>query len=76
MSAKKQQEPKSRPFPWLCSDCVTRTVVPTVIDFTTKVKHDGVIHVMVRHIVSCGFLRQLRRTLIEAGADRKRTRFG
>jgi len=44
MSAKKQQEPKSRPFPWLCSDCVTRTVVPTVIDYTAKVKHDGVIH--------------------------------
>ncbi len=44
MSAKNQQEPKSRPFPWLCSDCVTRTVVPTVIDYTAKVKHDGVIH--------------------------------
>src|SRR5438552_17888316 len=43
MPAKKQQ-PKSRPFPWLCSDCGTRTVVPTVVDFTAKVKHDGVIH--------------------------------
>jgi DNA-binding transcriptional regulator YiaG len=44
MSAKKKPEPQSRPFPWLCSDCVTRTVVPTVIDFTAKVKHDAVIH--------------------------------
>lgn len=44
MSSKKQQEPKSRPFPWPCSDCFTRTVVPTVIDYTAKVKHDGVIH--------------------------------
>lgn len=44
MQAEKQQEPKRRPFPWLCSECVTRTVVPTVIDYTAKVKHDGVIH--------------------------------
>ena len=44
MSSKKQKEPRSRPFPWPCSDCFTRTVVPTVIDYTAKVKHDGVIH--------------------------------
>lgn len=44
MSSKKQKEPKSRPFPWLCSDCSTKTVVPTVIDYTAKVKHDGVVH--------------------------------
>jgi DNA-binding transcriptional regulator YiaG len=44
MVAKKKQEPKSRPFPWLCADCVTRTVVPTVIDYTAKVRHDAAIH--------------------------------
>jgi putative zinc finger/helix-turn-helix YgiT family protein len=44
MSATKQKEMPSRPFPWLCADCVTRTVVPSVIDYTAKVKHDGVIY--------------------------------
>jgi putative zinc finger/helix-turn-helix YgiT family protein len=40
--AKKSREP--RPFPWPCSNCFTPTVVPTVIDYTAKVKHDGVLH--------------------------------
>jgi putative zinc finger/helix-turn-helix YgiT family protein len=38
------QTAKPRPFPWRCSDCFTRTVVPTVIDYTAKVKQDGVVH--------------------------------
>jgi DNA-binding transcriptional regulator YiaG len=44
MSSKKQQEAKSRPIPWPYSDCFTRTVVPTVVDYTARVTHDGVIH--------------------------------
>lgn len=44
MSSPKQRELKERPFPWLCSDCFTHTVVPTVIDYVAKVKQDGVIH--------------------------------
>ena len=44
MLSEKQNERRSRPFPWPCSDCFTRTVVPTVIDYTAKVRHDGVIH--------------------------------
>ena len=44
MPAKKQNEPRSRPFPWPCSNCVTRTVVPTVRDYTARVKQDGVVH--------------------------------
>src|SRR5262249_43852317 len=44
MSPEKSREPKARPFPWLCVDCFTRTVVPTVIDYTAKVKQDGVLH--------------------------------
>ncbi len=35
---------KPRPFPWPCSDCSTLTVVPTVMDYAAKVKHDGVIY--------------------------------
>lgn len=44
MPPKKPREPKARPFPWLCSDCFTPTVVPTVMDYTAKVKQDGVVH--------------------------------
>src|SRR5437879_1580323 len=44
MSSKKSSESRDRPFPWLCVDCYTRTVVPTVMDHTAKVKHDGVIY--------------------------------
>src|SRR5207302_6135507 len=44
MSITKPRESKDRPFPWLCIDCFTLTVVPTVIDYTTKVKQDGVVH--------------------------------
>jgi putative zinc finger/helix-turn-helix YgiT family protein len=44
MPPKQQREPKERPFPWRCSDCFTYTVVPTVTDYTAKVKQDGVVH--------------------------------
>src|SRR5262245_52960410 len=44
MAQKKPKEPTARPFPWPCSNCFTPTVVPTVIDYTAKVKHDGLVH--------------------------------
>jgi putative zinc finger/helix-turn-helix YgiT family protein len=44
MDPQKQREANARPFPWPCSNCCTLTVVPTVIDYTAKVKQDGVIH--------------------------------
>lgn len=44
MSSEKSRDSKGRPFPWLCSDCCTRTVVPTVSDYTAKVKHDGIVY--------------------------------
>src|SRR5688572_4791247 len=44
MSRKNENEPRSRPFPWPCSDCFTRTVVPAVIEHTAKVKHDGTVY--------------------------------
>lgn len=44
MPAKNSKEPRSRPFPWPCADCYTLTVVPTVMDYTAKVKHDGVVY--------------------------------
>ncbi len=44
MPPKNPKTPRARPFPWPCPDCFTRTVVPTVIDYTAKVKHDGVVY--------------------------------
>src|SRR5258708_7990906 len=44
MSTKDQKERRGRPFPWPCSNCFTLTVVPTVMEYTAKVKQDGVIH--------------------------------
>lgn len=44
MPTKKSKEAKARPFPWPCADCYTLTVVPTVMDYTAKVKQDGVVH--------------------------------
>ncbi len=44
MARENQKERRSRPFPWPCSDCVTLTVVPTVMEYTAKVKQDGVIY--------------------------------
>jgi putative zinc finger/helix-turn-helix YgiT family protein len=44
MSQPNLNVPRTRPFPWPCSDCYTATVVPTIIDYTAKVKQDGVIH--------------------------------
>jgi putative zinc finger/helix-turn-helix YgiT family protein len=60
MAQKNEKEQKGRPFPWLCSDCFTRTVVPTVTEYTTKVKHDGTIHELhfpaleIPHCQTCG----------------------
>src|SRR5262245_9590632 len=44
MAPTNQKERKSRPFPWTCSNCLTPTVVPTVMDYTARVKQDGVVH--------------------------------
>lgn len=38
------KEPKERPFPWPCADCYTLTVVLTLMDYTARVKHDGVVY--------------------------------
>src|SRR5688500_1576494 len=35
---------QSRPFPWPCSNCLTSTVVPTAVEHTAKVKHDGTVY--------------------------------
>ncbi|MBL8793512.1 MAG: helix-turn-helix domain-containing protein [Planctomycetia bacterium] len=43
MAAKSPQQ-LGRPFPWPCADCGTLTVSPAVIDYTIKVKQDGVLH--------------------------------
>ncbi len=51
MSSKRSRESKPRPFPWACSDCCTLTVVPTVMDYTAKVKHDGVVYELQLHSV-------------------------
>jgi putative zinc finger/helix-turn-helix YgiT family protein len=42
--SEKPSKPNGRPFPWPCADCYTLTVVPTVMDYTAKVKQDGIIH--------------------------------
>lgn len=42
--SRKPREAGSRPFPWPCLQCFALTVVPTVMDFTAKVKHDGVVY--------------------------------
>ncbi len=44
MPPKNRKEPRVRPFPWPCPNCLTSTIVPTVTDYTAKVKHDGVVH--------------------------------
>lgn len=44
MSSRSSKESKGRPFPWPCSNCCTLTVVPAVIDYTAKVKHDGIVY--------------------------------
>jgi DNA-binding transcriptional regulator YiaG len=44
MAQEHQEERKSGPFPWPCSNCLTRTVAPTVIPYTAKVKHDGTVY--------------------------------
>lgn len=60
MSSRNPRESKSRPFPWPCADCYTLTVVPTIMDYTAKVKHDGVIYelhlpsVEIPRCQSCG----------------------
>jgi putative zinc finger/helix-turn-helix YgiT family protein len=44
MSLRSPRESKARPFPWPCADCYTLTVVPTIMDYTAKVKQDGIVY--------------------------------
>ena len=46
VATKTTREPAARPFPWPCPHCLTATVVPAVIPYTARVKHDGTIHEM------------------------------
>jgi putative zinc finger/helix-turn-helix YgiT family protein len=49
MSSIKSGETRTRPYPWHCVTCGTRTVVPTVMDHVAKVKHDGTIYELQLH---------------------------
>src|SRR5258707_7537354 len=44
MRTKTSRRSTARPFPWPCPNCLTATIVPTVIPYTASVKHDGVIY--------------------------------
>ena len=62
MSLTSTGKSKTRPFPWPCSNCCTLTVVPTDVDYTAKVKQDGVVHelylpgIQVPRCSTCGEL--------------------
>jgi putative zinc finger/helix-turn-helix YgiT family protein len=44
MPPAKSKERTAKPFPWICPNCSSTAVVPTVVDYTAKVKHDGTVY--------------------------------
>ena len=44
MSSNTNGTRRNLPFPWPCTNCLTSTVVPAIIAYTAKIKHDGMIH--------------------------------
>lgn len=38
------RESKAKPFPWRCPKCMRREVRPAMIEYTSRVKHDGKVH--------------------------------
>jgi putative zinc finger/helix-turn-helix YgiT family protein len=64
MTIRQQTGPErgDRPFPWKCSTCLRREVLPTEVPYTAEVKHDGVLHTLplpalkIARCQSCGAL--------------------
>jgi putative zinc finger/helix-turn-helix YgiT family protein len=71
MPAKNQNKAKSRPFPWPCPNCLTLTVVPTVIDYTAKVKQDGVVHELYLPALEVPRCQTCGETVITTAVDEK-----
>lgn len=71
MAPKKTTEPTARPFPWPCSNCFTATVVPTFIDYTAKVKHDGVVYELHLPAVEVPRCRTCGETVITEAVDER-----
>ncbi len=71
MAAKAATEPRTRPFPWPCPNCLSATVVPTVIDYTAKVKHDGVVHELHMPALEVPRCTQCGETIITTAVDER-----
>ncbi len=69
MASKTQNPQSNRPFPWPCPNCLTLTVVPTVVDYTAKVKHDGVVHELHLPALEMPRCRTCGETVITSAVD-------
>jgi len=71
MTPKKRKKPKVRPFPWPCPNCSALTVVPTVIDYTAKVKQDGVVHELHLPALEVPVCQTCGETIITSAVDER-----
>jgi putative zinc finger/helix-turn-helix YgiT family protein len=71
MVARNSREPNARPFPWPCPNCLTATVVPTVIDYTARVRHDGIAHVLHLPAVEIPRCQTCGETIITTAVDER-----
>jgi putative zinc finger/helix-turn-helix YgiT family protein len=71
MVADNPREPTARPFPWPCPNCLTATVVPTVIEYTAKVKHDGIVHELHFPSLEVPRCRTCGETVITTAVDKR-----
>lgn len=62
---------RSRPFPWPCPNCLTPTIVPTVIDYTASVKQDGVVHELHLPALEVPRCSTCNETIITTAVDEK-----
>jgi putative zinc finger/helix-turn-helix YgiT family protein len=71
MARRNDKERKSRPFPWPCSNCCTRTVVPVETEYTAKVKHDGTIYELYFPALEVPRCQTCGETVITTAVDEK-----
>jgi putative zinc finger/helix-turn-helix YgiT family protein len=71
MVANNPRESMARPFPWPCPNCLTATVVPTIIEYTAKVRHDGIVHELHFPSVEVPRCRTCGETVITTAVDER-----
>lgn len=69
MPSREASKGRARPFPWICPNCMTATVVPSVTGYAATIRQDGVAHEVYLPHVEIPKCRKCGETIVTTKVD-------